>query len=89
MTPTTTPIPTPSLVKTSLEASPLASFSVLFSCRSLKLIILTILMFLFQQEDLVPDRFVIYGEDYKKVREAMAKTVLSASHRELTEVLQV
>ena len=46
-------------------------------------------MFLFQQEDLVPDRFVIYGEDYKKVREAMAKTVLSATHRELTEVLQV
>ena len=51
--------------------------------------ILTILTFLFQQEDLVPDRFVIYGEDYKKVREAMAKTVLSATHRELTEVLQV
>ena len=46
-------------------------------------------MCLFQQEDLVPDRFVIYGEDYKKVREAMAKTVLSATHRELTEVLQV
>ena len=70
------------------KASPLSLFSVLYSCRS-KLIILTILMFLFQQEDLVPDRFVIYGEDYKKVREAMAKTVLSATHRELTEVLQV
>ena len=47
------------------------------------------LTFLFQQEDLVPDRFVIYGEDYKKIREAMAETVLSASQRELTEVLQV
>lgn len=70
------------------KASPLSSFSLLYSCRS-KLIILTILMFLFQQEDLVPDMFVIYGEDYKKVREAMAKTVLSATHRELTEVLQV
>ena len=46
-------------------------------------------MFFFQQEDLVPVRFVIYGEYYKKVREAMAKTVLSATHRELTKVLQV
>ena len=46
-------------------------------------------MFLFQQEDLVPDRFMIYGEHYKKVREAMAETVLSAMPRKLTEVLQV
>ncbi|XP_068694638.1 E3 ubiquitin-protein ligase rnf213-alpha-like [Montipora foliosa] len=41
-----------------------------------------------QQEDLVPDRFIIYGEHYKTIREAMAKTVLSGSNRELTATLQ-
>ncbi|XP_078381354.1 E3 ubiquitin-protein ligase rnf213-alpha-like isoform X3 [Oculina patagonica] len=40
-----------------------------------------------QQEDLVPDWFVIYGEDYKTIREAMAKTVLSATQKELNEAL--
>ncbi|KAJ7367420.1 hypothetical protein OS493_040505 [Desmophyllum pertusum] len=37
------------------------------------------------QEDLVPDRFVVYGEDYKNFRESMAKTVLSGTNRELTK----
>ncbi|KAJ7339580.1 hypothetical protein OS493_005983 [Desmophyllum pertusum] len=41
-----------------------------------------------QQEDLVPDRFVVYGEDYKNFRESMAKTVLSGTGRELTKALQ-
>ncbi|KAK2555497.1 E3 ubiquitin-protein ligase rnf213-alpha [Acropora cervicornis] len=41
-----------------------------------------------QEEDLVPDRFIIYGENYKKIREAVAKTVLSGSHRELTATLE-
>ena len=42
-----------------------------------------------QEEDLVPDRFIIYGENYKKIREAVAKTVLRGSHRELTATLEV
>ena len=42
-----------------------------------------------QEKDLVPDRFIVYGEHYKKIREAMAKTVLGASHRELTATLEV
>ena len=46
-------------------------------------------LFSLQQEDLVPDRFIIYGEDYKKIREAIAKTVLSGSHRELTATFEV
>ncbi|PFX29705.1 E3 ubiquitin-protein ligase RNF213 [Stylophora pistillata] len=41
-----------------------------------------------QQEDTVPDRFIIYGEEYKKIREAMAKTVLSGTHKELNGALQ-
>ena len=45
--------------------------------------------FLYQQEDTVPDRFIIYGEEYKKIREAMAKTVLSGTHKELNGALQV
>ena len=45
--------------------------------------------FSFQEEDLVPDRFIIYGEHYKKIREAVAKTVLSGSHKELTTTFEV
>ncbi|XP_067056125.1 E3 ubiquitin-protein ligase rnf213-alpha-like isoform X2 [Acropora muricata] len=41
-----------------------------------------------QQEDLVPDRFIIYGEHYKEIREAVAKTVRSGSHRELIATLE-
>ena len=46
-------------------------------------------MIVFQEEDNVPDRFVIYGEEYKKIREAMAKTVLGGTNRELTDALKV
>ena len=46
-------------------------------------------MIVFQDEDNVPDRFVIYGEEYKKIREAMAKTVLGGTNRELTDALKV
>ena len=46
-------------------------------------------LFVFQEEDTVPDRFVIYGEEYKKIREAMAKTVLGGTNRELTDALEV
>ncbi|XP_022783821.1 E3 ubiquitin-protein ligase rnf213-alpha-like [Stylophora pistillata] len=41
-----------------------------------------------QQEDIVPDRFIIYGEEYKNIREAMAETVLSGTHKELNSALQ-
>ena len=44
---------------------------------------------LFQQGDIVPDRFIIYGEEYKKIREAMAETVLSSTPKELNSALQV
>ena len=46
-------------------------------------------MIAFQEEDNVPDGFVIYGEEYKKIREAMAKTVLGGTNRELTDALKV
>ena len=46
-------------------------------------------MFVFQGEDNAPDRFVIYGEEYKKIREAMAKTVLGGTNREVTDALKV
>ena len=46
-------------------------------------------LFVSQEEDNVPDRFVIYGEEYKKIREAMAKTVLGGTNRELTDALKV
>ena len=42
-----------------------------------------------QQEDLVPDKFVIYGDPYRDIREAMAQAVLSRTRKELTKVLQV
>ena len=42
-----------------------------------------------QEADLVPDRFIIYGENYKKIREAVAETVLSGSHKDLTATLEV
>ena len=45
--------------------------------------------FLFRQGDIVPDRFIIYGEEYKKIREAMAETVLSGTPKELNSALQV
>ena len=46
-------------------------------------------LFPLKEEDLFPDRFIIYGERYKKIREAEAKTVLSGSHRELIATLEV
>ena len=45
--------------------------------------------FSLQEKDLVPDGFIVYGEHYKKIREAMAKLVLGASHGELTATLEV
>ena len=44
---------------------------------------------LLQQGDIVPDRFIIYGEEYKKIREAMAETVLSGTPKKLNSALQV
>ena len=58
------------------------SFLLVFIC-------LLVWLFVFQDEDNVPDRFVIYGEEYKKIREAMAKTVLGGTNRELTDALKV
>ena len=52
-------------------------------------ICLLVSLFVSQEEDNVPDRFVIYGKDYKKIREVMAKTVLGGTNRELTDTLKV
>ena len=42
-----------------------------------------------QKNETVLDRFLIYGEEYKKIREAMAKTALSGRKRELSKALKV
>ena len=51
--------------------------------------LMIVYLFPLKQEDLVPDRFIIYGEHYKEIREAVAKTVLSGSHSELIATLEV
>ena len=42
-----------------------------------------------QPDDLAVDRFVVYEERYRDIREAMTRTTLSASPRELAVALEV